>query len=110
MSLADPTKAKLKIDISVDDALIVERGTEVEFFLTIAPTNPVKAKLTNVSYDAQLLPNQTTAFRAEAEFLPNEGMPRLGLTGTAKVYGERAPLIYAVLRKPLASIRRLIGF
>jgi hypothetical protein len=34
---------------------------------------------------------------------------RIGLKGTAKLAGERVPLIYWMLRRPLASIRQFIA-
>ena len=34
---------------------------------------------------------------------------RIGLKGTAKLYGERAPLGYLLLRRPIASVREWTG-
>ena len=110
MSLADPKAVRLEIQVPVEDALVASTGAEVELFLAIAPAKPVRAKLTRMSYEAKLLPNQTSAFVGEASFADAAGLPRLGLTGTAKIYGTRAPLAYALLRRPLAHLRRLLGF
>ena len=110
LSLADPAKVRLEIQVPVEDALVVNPGSKVEFFLAIAPSKPVSAQLTRMSYEARLLPNQTSAFTGEAGFDNSEAVPRLGLTGTAKIYGEPVPLAYALLRRPLAHLRRLLGF
>ncbi len=109
MVIADPRKAQLEIDVAVEDALFVAKGAEVEFFLATAPSTPVKARLTRVSYSARLQPDQTTKFIAEAVFDIDVAPPRLGLTGTAKIYGPDVSLAYLLFRKPLAKLRRLLG-
>ncbi len=109
MVIADPRKALLEIDVAVEDALFVARGAEVEFFLATDPATPVKARLTRVSYSARLQPDQSTKFFAEAVFEAKETPPRLGLTGTAKIYGPHVSLAYLLFRKPLAKLRRLLG-
>ena len=110
LSLADPNSIRLEIQVPVEDALVVTPGAEVDFFLAIAPTKPVHATLSRISYDAKLLPNQTSAFVGEATFAEGPDKPRLGLTGTAKISGETVPLAYALLRRPLAHLRRVLGF
>jgi len=110
MSLADPNAVRLEIQVPVEDALVAATGARVEFFLAIAPSKPMRAELTRMSYEARLLPNQTSAFVGEAAFADGQNAPRLGLTGTAKIYGEQAPLAYALLRRPLAHLRRFLGF
>lgn len=110
MSVADPGKVRLEIALAVEDALIVNPGAEIEFFMAVAPSEPVRATLSRVSYDARLSPGQTAVFTAEADFEAGADRLRLGLTGTAKVYGETVTLFYALMRKPLAALRRLSGF
>ena len=110
LTLADPKSIRLEIQVPVEDALVVTPGAEVEFFLAISPAKPVKAKLSRMSYEARLLPNQTSAFVGEAAFTDSADKPRLGLTGTAKISGETVPLAYALLRRPLAHLRRVLGF
>jgi multidrug resistance efflux pump len=110
MAIADPNRVRLEAHVAVEDALVVVPGAAVSLFLASEPSRPVPAKITRMSYDARLLPNQTLAFIAEANFEAGMPAPRLGLTGTAKIYGEYRPLYYVLLRKPLAALRRLTGF
>jgi hypothetical protein len=35
--------------------------------------------------------------------------PRIGLKGTAKIYGPRVTLFYYIMRRPLAALRQLVG-
>ncbi len=109
MLLADPKKIKLEIEIPIDDVLVVEPGSEVRFFLAIRPSDPVLARLTNVSYSVKIINNQKAVFIGEAELDESAGGLRLGLTGTAKIIGPREPLYYVLLRKPLSAMRRLFG-
>ncbi len=110
LSLANPQSVRLEIQVPVEDALVVNTGAEVEFFLAVSPAKPVRARLTRISYDARIMPNQMMAFIGEAAFVEAGEKPRLGLTGTAKISGETVPLVYALLRRPLAHLRRVLGF
>ena len=110
LSLADPQAVRLEIQVPVEDALVVNAGADVEFFLAISPAKPLRATLSRISYDARVMPNQMTAFLGEAVFDGDAARPRLGLTGTAKISGEMVPLAYMLLRRPLAHLRRVIGF
>jgi hypothetical protein len=44
-----------------------------------------------------------------ASLRPGQGLPRIGLRGTAKIYAGRVSLAYYLLRKPLAFMRRSLG-
>jgi hypothetical protein len=35
--------------------------------------------------------------------------PRLGIRGTAQLYGDRVPMIYYILRRPVAFLRQWVG-
>ena len=109
MVIADPKKAELEIRVAVEDALYAAPGAKVEFFLATAPTDPIPAILSKVSYSARLQPDQSAKFIARAGFIGKGDVPRLGLTGTARIEGRRVSLGYMLLRKPLAKLRRLLG-
>ncbi len=52
----------------------------------------------------------TLVYRVLANFEVDVVPPRIGLKGTAKVYGEEVKLLYYLLRRPFASVRRWTGF
>lgn len=108
--VADPTDAILEILIPVEDAVVVEEGARVAFFSSVTPNEPLMAVLERVSFTSSVQPDQTLAFRAEARFSESDTSPRLGFTGTAKIFSEKVPLYYALFRKPAATIRRTLGF
>lgn len=109
MTLADPAQAALMIYLSPDDAIALDDGAEVRAYLNISPLSSYAARTVQASYEAGTSPEGTPAYVIKAAFEPGEEVPRLGLKGTAKVYGEWTILGYYVLRKPLRAARRALG-
>lgn len=107
MEIANPDEAQLRIDLAVADALDFGPGTEVALFLDSDPLQRHAARLQRLAYEAQALPSGQLAYRLDAGF---EGAPpRIGLRGTAKLYGDRGPLVAYLLRRPLAALRQTVG-
>jgi hypothetical protein len=109
LSLTAPLDTELKIWLPVEDAISLEQGANVRMFLNIDPTTPVSAQLTQTSYEAQVTPAGVLAFPLRAFFADASTRPRLGLKGTAKIYGEKVTLFYFLMRRPIAAIRRITG-
>lgn len=109
MQLADPDDLLLEAWIGTADSLPLEIGAPVDFFLNIDPEHPVEAVLKRVNYQAVQAPEGELAFRAEAVPVPGSRPLRIGLRGTAKLYGAPAPIYYYVLRRPLAAARQWLG-
>nr|WP_286198127.1 HlyD family efflux transporter periplasmic adaptor subunit [Salinisphaera sp. G21_0] len=112
--IADPGLVELQIFLPVRDAIALTPGTDVKLFLDTLPLEPLVATLTYASYDAEVTPEGILAYRLKASLHTNESgseeLPRIGLQGTAKLYGEYAPLAMYLLRRPLAYLRQWIGF
>jgi hypothetical protein len=75
---------------------------------------PLVATLTQTSYQAALSPDGISAYRLKAQLqLSNaeeQALARIGLKGTAKIYGEKASLGYYLFRRPIAFARELTGW
>jgi len=112
--LADPAQAGLLIWLPVADAIALGEGSAVRFFMRIAPTAPLNAQIVQSSYQASLSPEGIAAYKVRARFVgvspADAEKVRVGLAGTAKVYGASAPFIYYVLRRPLAALREWTGW
>ena len=67
------------------------------------------ATIERASYEATPAPDGALAYVVRARLLPGQGLPRIGLRGTAKIYAGRVSLGYYLLRKPLAFARRSLG-
>ncbi len=109
MTVADPTLVNLTIYVSPDDAIGLDPGADVKMYLNITPLASYDAQVIQASYETGTSAEGHPAYIVKAAFAAGEMMPRLGLKGTAKIYAERVPLVYYVLRKPLRTLRHAIG-
>jgi hypothetical protein len=110
LEIADPNRVEFEIWLPVSDAIALQPGAEVEFFLNVAPDSPLNGRLRLASYEAAQSPAGVLGYRLKAERVGEGAPPRIGLRGTAKVYGDRVTLFYYLMRRPLAAARQLVGF
>ena len=108
MLVADPTNVEVEARLPVADAIDLDMGGPVRVFLNIDPEHPRAAVLTFVSYQAPKGVDGTLAYRVKAR-LADETPPRIGVKGTAKLYGAEVPLAYAIFRRPMSAIRQWLG-
>lgn len=112
MLLANPEDPGLLIHLPVADAIALEPGAAVKLFLTTRPLVPLEAEVIESSYQATLSPENISSYRLRAQFsAADEGdkAVRVGLQGTAKLYGEKVSLGYYLIRRPLAALREWTG-
>lgn len=107
--LADPGDAGVTAWLPAADAIGLEPGGRVRVFLHVAPLDPVEAVVAETSYQASASPEGIVAYRIRGTLAAGEGSTRLGLKGTAKLYGETVPLAYLLLRRPIAALREWTG-
>jgi hypothetical protein len=110
LEIADPAAAELEIWLPVADAISLEPGAPVEFFLNIAPGAPLRATLRQASYQASLSSANLLGYRLKATLDDTSSSPRIGLRGTAKIYGGKVTLFYYLARRPLAAARQFLGW
>jgi len=109
MLIADPSLIDVTVYLPPEDAVELEPGATVEVLLHVNPLSPLDAKIERASYEAVQSPDGSLAYVIRAQLEPGQGLPRIGLRGTAKVYAGRVTLGYYLLRKPLAFLRRTLG-
>lgn len=109
MLIADPSLIDITVFMPPEDAVELEPGARVELLLHVDPLSPISAEIERASYEATQTPEGTLAYIVRAHISPGQGLPRIGLRGTAKVYGGKVSLGYYLLRKPLAFVRRSLG-
>lgn len=107
--LADPGKVELTGYLPVGDQIALKSGADVTFYPRASPFTAWHAKVDSVAYKAVPTDENVLAYRVKAHFDSSETLPRLGLMGTARLYAGRVPLIYYVLRRPLATLRQWLG-
>ncbi len=111
LQIANPDKVRFSIDLPVRESLVLKDGARIKVFLDSDPLRPVEATLTEASYQAVRDKRDILAYRLSGEIVDTDGdLPRIGVQGTAQIYGDKAPLLYVLLRKPLASLRQFTGW
>lgn len=109
MRIADPATVQVAADLPVADAIAVDPGARVRLFLDVDPLNPLPAVLTRTAYEAEVTEAGPLAYAVEARFADGVTPPRVGLTGTAVIYGQPVRLWFYLLRRPIAAIRQTLG-
>ena len=110
MELADPQQIALRIDMPVVDGQLLKPNADTKVFLDSQPLTPINGRIIQADYQARPVDGSGMAFRALAR-LDNDGraLPRLGVRGTAQVYGENVPLALYLFRRPLTAVRQWLG-
>jgi multidrug efflux pump subunit AcrA (membrane-fusion protein) len=109
MQIAEPSKVELEIMLPIADAINLKPGAEAEFFLNIDPQNPLAAEVLSSSFRATQTAEGFLAYRLRAAFTDRETPPRIGLRGTAKVFGDETTVFFYLFRRPLAKARQWLG-
>jgi multidrug resistance efflux pump len=107
MHIADPRDIAYRIDLPVKEQMRLEPGAPVKVWLDAQPLWALDGRVESASYLARPTADNILAFAVTAR--PAGGGARIGSRGTAKLYGQRAPFIYTVLRRPIASARQFLG-
>lgn len=110
MQIADPAQVEVAIELSSSDAIVLKQGARAKVYLDSDPLHPREATVTLADYQAHVRPGNTLAFRVTAKLAPDSGpLPRLGVRGTAQLYGGRVMLGFYLFRRPVAAIRQWTG-
>lgn len=108
LTLADPGQVELVLFMPVSDAIPLEPGARVTLFLNMAPARPLTGTLNSISYRPQIYKDNQISYRLKSS-LDTGSCPRIGLTGTAKVYGEKVSVFYYLFRRPISALRCRLG-
>lgn len=109
MTISNPEKTKLRIWIPEKDLVTFSPEQTIQVFLNANPEKTFTAKLLYISNQSKMIEERLAYFEAEAEWVDVEDPPKLGLYGSAALYGERVSLFYYLVRKPLSVTRKWIG-
>jgi hypothetical protein len=109
MVVADPLSSEIEAWLSLGDAIDLTAGDDLTLYLNADPLSPISAKLYYIAYESIERPDGTYAYRIRGKLNKNQIKHHVGLKGTAKIQGNRVPLIYWVFRRPVAGIRTWLG-
>ncbi|KAF1053610.1 MAG: hypothetical protein GAK43_01332 [Stenotrophomonas maltophilia] len=110
LQVADPHDARLEVQLPVADAIELPADAPIRLFLNSQPGSPLPARLERYGYRAAPQVDGSLAYRLQGRFETPDPRLRVGLKGTAKLYGQRTLLIGYLLRRPLAALRTHLGW
>ncbi|GJL62580.1 MAG: hypothetical protein NPIRA04_12340 [Nitrospirales bacterium] len=110
MEIANPEQIELKIDLPVEDAIVLKEQADIEVFLDAKPLETLTATLTHASYQAVPLPEHILAYRVTGTLQQIPPDIRIGWRGTAKIYGDQTTVFFLLFRRPLSTIRQMLGY
>ncbi|WP_224981931.1 efflux RND transporter periplasmic adaptor subunit [Geomonas agri] len=108
--IADPARAEMLIHLPVADAMDLKLGSKVKLYLGTDPQHPVDGTLRYASFKPELNPAGYAAYRLKADFATGTVPPRLGLTGTVRIYGDEVSLGHLIFRRPITALRQRLGW
>lgn len=110
LMISDPGKTKIRFWIPESDNVDIIREKGIKVFLNIDPASTYWANVVYIGNYARISEAGFNSFIAEGEWVePPENM-KLGLKGTAVLYGENVSLGYFLVRRPWKALRQFIGF
>ncbi|MEY8879127.1 MAG: efflux RND transporter periplasmic adaptor subunit [Leptothrix sp. (in: b-proteobacteria)] len=109
LRLAEPQDQELEAWLPVGDAIDLPAGSTMNLHLSSRPASPVGAALRLYAFEAEHRPDGTLAYRLRGQ-LQEPASERLGARGTVRITGPQVPLIYWMLRRPLAALRETTGW
>ncbi|KAA3651817.1 MAG: HlyD family efflux transporter periplasmic adaptor subunit [Proteobacteria bacterium] len=110
MVVAAPGDVEIEAWLSPADLIDFPEAATLTLYLNALPFSPVDARVRHIAHEAQIRPEGGYAYRLRADLAPGATAPRVGLKGSARITGERVPLVYWVLRKPIAALRAFVGY
>ncbi|ASJ73047.1 efflux RND transporter periplasmic adaptor subunit [Granulosicoccus antarcticus] len=108
MEIAVDAQREFEAWVAVNDAIRLPDGSRTTFFPDAFPLDATAGAVQSVSFFATRDQDAQLAYRVVAS-IDQQNNLRLGMKGAMRLYGQRVPLGYAFLRKPLAATRRAIG-
>lgn len=111
ITLVDADQVELELWLPVGDDIELQLGSEVNFFPNVAPEEVYLGYLRSMDYQAQDSPLGVFSYKVKATVnIPSDVFIRIGMRGTAKLYGNEVSLFYYLFRRPISYIRQTIGF
>lgn len=110
MEIVDPTAVEARVDLPVADAMALKSDSAARLFLDVDPLRPLTAVVVRSDYRAQVGEGDVLAFRTFARITADDRPPpRIGLRGTAQLFGDQVSLGFFLFRRPISALRQWIG-
>jgi hypothetical protein len=109
--IASSDEAEVRIRLPVADSIFLEPDARALLFLDSDPLNAREAAIEHINYQATPSANGDLAYEVMARMKDTgDDLPRLGVQGTAQVYGRTVPMAFYLFRRPLTFARQRLGW
>ncbi|MFD1217588.1 HlyD family efflux transporter periplasmic adaptor subunit [Microbulbifer celer] len=109
MEIVQPHARQIQIDLPTADAIPLPKNAQTVFYAESDPLSPIRGQLRYHSLLTAEGENLPASYRLLASIQQDRAQIRINTRGHARIYGTRVPLVYYLLRRPLASARRWVG-
>lgn len=109
LSIADTRTTRLRIMVPLADFSLVDEGAPVQLTLDRSPLSALAARVVQRGYTVRLSDDQVPSIVVEAEWRDAPPAVFPGARGTARITGDKVPLVQHLLRKPVQALRRAWG-
>jgi hypothetical protein len=109
MEIARPGQFELEIRLPMGNAINFAPKAKTTLFPDIDPLHKIPAQLSDISYNVVEEPGGDMIYRLTAQFLGNRQNLKIGMRGTAKIFGKQVTLFYYLFRRPLTASRQWLG-
>jgi hypothetical protein len=110
LMISDPETTKVRMWLPESDNITLDEKKPIKVFLNIDPDTSYQTHLIYISSYSEISAHGVPSFIAESEWDTQPPNIKLGLKGTAVLYGEDVTLFYWVVRRPWTAIRNFLGF
>ncbi|MBA3958036.1 MAG: HlyD family efflux transporter periplasmic adaptor subunit [Parachlamydiaceae bacterium] len=109
--IANPLETRVRMWVPEDDNIVLDIKKPIKVFLNVHPEQSLVANLIYIANYTHVTDKSVSSFIAEADWDEKENVKdvKLGLKGSAILYGEDVSLFYWIMRKPWAYVRRFVG-
>lgn len=109
MIVTDPDETKIRIWIPESDNIVLDSTKPIRIILNIDPEISRKASLIYIANASTINEKHVASFVAEADWIDNPKGVKMGVKGTAILYGPNTSIFYLIMRKPWDYFRNFIG-
>lgn len=108
LRVADPQRTKIRVMVPVTDVGLVEKEAPVILRLDSDPLRTLHGTVQRIGFDVQMSDERVPSVLVEVHWKEAVSVTP-GQRGSARIVGPRVPIGVQVFRKPLLSLRSLLG-
>jgi len=109
LMVSDTAITKLRMWIPENDNIALKWDEPIKVILNVNPNKTYLAKLNYVATHTTMNDKGVSSIIAEADWIDHPEEIKLGLKGTAILYGEDVSLFYWIFRRPWTYFRNLFN-